>query len=226
MRHPAWRKAVYRFWHEWRGLVVFAVLMAVFRSSIADWNLVPSGSMRPTLLEGDRIFVNRVAYDLKLPFSQTSVARIGDPQRGDIVVFFSPEDGTRLVKRVIGLPGDRVEMREDQLIINGAPVAYHVLREEMSPDGAALIANETLSGRSHEMAVLPERLAMRNFGPVDVPPDEYLMMGDNRDNSKDSRYIGFVARRLLAGRATRVVLSLDAQRYYQPRAGRFLHPLR
>lgn len=225
MRHTAWRKPLYRFWHEWRGLIVFALLMAVFRSSIADWNLVPSGSMRPTLVEGDRIFVNRIAYDLKLPFSQTSVARMGEPQRGDIVVFFSPEDGTRLVKRVIGLPGDRVEMRDDQLIINGAPVAYRLLREEMSPDGAALIANETLSGRPHEMAVLPERMAMRSFGPVDVPADEYLMMGDNRDNSKDSRYIGLVARRLLAGRATRVVLSLDAQHYYQPRADRFFHAL-
>lgn len=220
-----WHKRLSCLWHEWRGLIIFAALMAVFRSSIADWNDVPSGSMRPTLVEGDRIFVDRMAFDVKLPFSQTSMMRTGDPQRGDIIVFFSPEDGTRLVKRVIGLPGDRVEMRDDRLVLNGVPVDYRLLRQEIGADGMAVIAREALPERPHQMAVLPERIAMRNFGPVNVPQGEYLVLGDNRDNSKDSRYIGFVARHLIAGRATRIVLSLDSKHYFMPRPDRLLAPL-
>jgi signal peptidase I len=101
-----------------------ALVMFSIRSSLADWNDVPTGSMKPTILEGDRVFVNKLAYDLKVPFTTWHIAEWSNPQRGDIVVFFSPKDGTRLVKRVIGLPGDTVELLNEQLIINGQPVEY------------------------------------------------------------------------------------------------------
>src|SRR5712671_1022116 len=93
-------------WREYRGFALFVVLMVVFRSSLADWNTVPTGSMKPTILEGDRIWVNKLAYDLRLPLTGVSLYRLADPQRGDIVVFDSKAADTRLVKRVIGLPGD------------------------------------------------------------------------------------------------------------------------
>jgi signal peptidase I len=96
---------------ENRGFIVFILLFGVFRTAIADWNPIPSGSMRPNLLEGDVVFVNRIAYDLKLPLTDVILAHLGDPRRGDIVTFTSPADGKRLIKRLVALPGDVVEMR-------------------------------------------------------------------------------------------------------------------
>ena len=93
------------YWRELKSLVLIVVILTAVRSAIADWNDVPSGSMNPTIVEGDRVFVNKVAYDLKIPFTTWHLAEWSNPKRGDIVVFFSPVDGTRLVKRVIGLPG-------------------------------------------------------------------------------------------------------------------------
>src|SRR5713101_4642843 len=110
------------FWHEWvlPPLVVIAIL-APLRSAVADWNDVPSGSMMPTILVGDRIFINKLAYDLKVPFTTWHVAQWANPQRGDIIVFPSPADGIRLVKRVVAVPGDRIELRDDRLFINDQP---------------------------------------------------------------------------------------------------------
>jgi signal peptidase I len=217
------------FWREWRGFIVFLVVMFSFRSAIADWNDVPSGSMLPTILIGDRILVDKLAYDLKLPFTTVHMSTWGEPKRGDIVVFYSPADGVRLVKRVIGVPGDRVSMNNNHLVINGVPVQYEA-RGETSPDpkdygGPQELKLEQLDGRPHLMLVTPQRPAMRSFPPVEVPPDEFLMMGDNRDNSNDSRYIGFVPRGEILGRASRVVFSLDPDHWYAPRAGRFLSVL-
>src|SRR2546421_2529771 len=108
-----------QLWQEYRSLVLFVVLMIIFRSALADWNDVPTGSMNPTILEGDRIFVNKLAYDLKVPFTTWHVAEWADPGRGDVVVFYSPVDGERLVKRVAAVPGDTVAMVNNQLVVNG-----------------------------------------------------------------------------------------------------------
>src|SRR2546421_4452754 len=112
-----------QLWQEYRSLVLFVVLMIIFRSALADWNTVPTGSMKPTILEGDRIFVNKLAYDLKVPFTTWHIAHWADPQPGQIVVFYSPENGIRLVKRVVGIPGDRIEVRGGRLIVNGQPLS-------------------------------------------------------------------------------------------------------
>src|SRR5215469_2800555 len=125
MKKAALRSRARRWWRrEIRPLLILAVVLCSIRSSLADWNDVPSGSMQPTILVGDRIFVNKLAYDLKVPFTTWHLAEWSNPQRGDIVVFFSPYDGTRLVKRVVGLPGDTVELRNDQLVINGKTLSY------------------------------------------------------------------------------------------------------
>src|SRR5687767_14385913 len=117
---------------EIRPLLIFALMMFSVRSSFADWNVVPSGSMQPTILVGDRLLVNKLAYDLKVPFTTWHLAEWSNPERGDIVVFFSPHDGTRMVKRVIGLPGDTIELRNGQLIINDQPVDYTTLEPAVS----------------------------------------------------------------------------------------------
>ena len=115
-------------WQSWaRDLLIVLLFMVPFRSSIADWNQVPSGSMKPTILEGDRIFVNKLAYDLKVPLTKIQIATWGNPERGDIVTFESPRDGTRLVKRVVGVPGDTIEMQNNRLIVNGEPAVYSPL---------------------------------------------------------------------------------------------------
>ena len=216
-----------RYWKkEIRPLLILALILFSIRSSLADWNDVPSGSMRPTILEGDRIFVNKLAYDLKVPFTTWHIAEWDNPQRGDIVVFFSPHDGIRLVKRVIGLPGDTIELRNNQLVINGATVAYQPIAEELlryipaAQREGRVFANEQLPGQTHAVAGYPAAPAPRTFAPIVVPPGEYFMMGDNRDDSFDSRFWGTVKREKIVGRAATVVLSFDKSNYWLPRWGR------
>ena len=219
-----------RFWQEWRGFFLFIVIMLVFRSAIADWNQVPTGSMIPSILEGDRIVVDKLAYDLRVPFTLTRVARWGDPERSDIVTFESPEDGKLLVKRVIGIPGDEVELTNNRLSINGEDAIYEPIAPEQLPAPVAaqqryvLVADEQIQG-AHRTIMIHRRelpLMARSFPTVTVPPDHYLMMGDNRDNSQDFRKIGFVHRDLILGRANSIAFSLDYENYYLPRGDRFL----
>jgi len=207
------------FWREWvfPAVAVVAVL-APLRSAVADWNDVPSGSMTPTILVGDRIFVNKLAYDLKVPFTTWHLATWADPERGDVIVFRSPHDGIRLVKRVIGTPGDSIELRNDHLLINGQPASYASVGDESGP---APVFDETVSGKTHPMMVDPQIPARRSFGPIQVPAGHYFVMGDNRDNSFDSRYFGFVPRDSIYGRATLVAMSFDRDHYFKPRFDRF-----
>ena len=219
-----WRKEI-------RPLLITALVLFAVRSSLADWNDVPTGSMKPTILEGDRVFVNKLAYDLKVPFTTLHLAEWSAPHRGDIVVFYSPKDGTRLVKRTIGLPGDVVELRNNRLLINGEQVKYKPIAEELLRDTSPLdransiYAFEQLPGRSHLVAGIPAAPAKRDFGPYRVPEGSYFMMGDNRDDSFDSRYFGVVKRDRILGRATAVVASLDHGHYLKPRWDRFFTSL-
>lgn len=209
-----------------KGLITFLLLFGVFRTAVADWNPIPSGSMRPSLLEGDVVLVNRLAYDLKLPLTNVVLARMGEPRRGDVVTFYSPVDGTRLIKRLIALPGDVVEMRDERLIINGKPADY-LLRDTVSESlpGAGEVSahrlTETIDGHAHRIQLLPHVEARRDFAALMVPPDQFMMLGDNRDNSADSRYIGLVPRKLLIGRAERVLVSADMLGNWHPRSERF-----
>jgi len=197
-----------------RGFILFLFGFALFRTAVADWNPIPSASMRPTLLEGDVVLVNRLAYDLKLPLTDVVLLPLGEPQRGDVVTLSSPAGGTRLIKRIVGLPGDRVEMREDQLILNGRPLAYndsHSQGESIAPGWVvdAVRATEDLDGHPHTVQFLPSLRARRNFAEITVPAGQYFLLGDNRDNSEDSRFIGTVPREKLIGRAHRVLVSAD-----------------
>jgi len=213
-----------------RSWIVFFALFGLMRTAVADWNFIPSGSMRPTLLEGDLVLVDRVAYDLKVPLTDRIVAHLGEPRRGDVVVFSSPRDGTRLIKRLVALPGDTVEMRDKRLIIDGRPAQYDVRGPVLEPLGGveveALRLVETTPGVQHAIQWIPGLASRDSFGPFVVPAGQYLMLGDNRDDSADSRYFGFVPRALLIGRAERVLASADAQGSWKPRLERFGRSLR
>jgi len=213
-----------KLWRDWvKPLLVVGFVLGTIRSAVADWNDVPTGSMRPTILEGDRLFVNKLAYDLKVPFTLLRLTEWRDPSRGEVVVFFSPHDGKRLVKRVIGTPGDRVEMRDRILYVNG--VAAHQQPVDLadfhvSEPRGVVAATEDIGGHRHPVFGNLDRPSVTSFGPVVVPKGSYLVMGDNRDNSFDSRFFGFVSRESIVGQATAVALSVDWD-HYHPRWERF-----
>ncbi|ABE30463.1 signal peptidase I [Paraburkholderia xenovorans LB400] len=214
-----------KLWRDNKSLVAFLFLMVLFRSAVADWNVVPSGSMLPTIREGDRIFVDKMAYDLRVPLTHIAIAHLHDPQRGDIVTIDSSAAHELIVKRLIGLPGDSVAMRENVLYVNGVRADYQPLKFKPLPGDASSPGDyltERFDGIAHIVRLAPQAPSPRDsFGPVIVPPGEYLMLGDNRDDSADSRYFGFFSRKELMGRTRRVAYSLDPDHYYAPRFERF-----
>lgn len=230
MRGARMKVKALRFWREYaRPFLFVAVVLMTFRSSIADWNDVPTGSMNPTILEGDRILVNKLAYDLKVPFTTWHVARWGNPQRGDIVVFF--HEGTRFVKRVVAVPGDEVQTVDGILFVNGQRAEHGPLDPKVYEDmgdryAGATYAVERLHGDERPVMRLRQGdPRARYFGPVRLPEGKYFMMGDNRDNSNDSRFLDAIDRGQIVGRASRIVASLNSLDKYQPRWKRFFAPL-
>ena len=208
-----------------KGFLAFMLCMFVFRSAVADWNVVPTGSMQPTIRIGDRILVDRAAYDIRLPFTHVSLHKIADPTRGDIVVLDSNEANERLVKRVIGVPGDQVALRGNRLYVNGHAAGYASIQVAGIADDREDPAHYEVerSGSTRRIVRLSDYRPSTgsNFGPVTVPAGHYLLMGDNRDNSYDSRFLGFAGRQEILGRARYVAFSLDPDHYYLPRKDRF-----
>ena len=229
--HKAEKNDASNTWRGYRNFLMFAALMLLFRSAWADWVQVPTGSMNPTILEGDRVLVDKHVFGFRVPWTLVRVTSGRDPERGEIVVFDSPADGKSLVKRLIAVPGDIVALDEQGLIVNGERARYsagdvgrlHGLLEATVAEDPRVL-HEAGFGPEHDLLVLPHR-EPRAFGPVQVPPDMYFMLGDNRNNSADSRYFGFVPRRNIIGRATRVAVSLNPDHYYVPRSDRILTPL-
>lgn len=224
-----WRARLRKFWLEFaKPILVVLIVLSSFRSAIADWYVVPTGSMKPTIIEGDRIFVNKLAYDLKAPFVHWRLWHWAEPMRGDIVVFYPPGHDQYYVKRVVGVPGDQIELLRGVLYVNGQKAKLDELDSEVVDQIPAEqrpsheFSLETIAGISHPIMRTPESPAPSFFGPVVVPEDTYFMMGDNRDNSLDSRYFGFVPEERIAGKAKTVVVSLNPGNYYLPRLQRFL----
>lgn len=205
------------------SVVVQALLLAlVIRTLFFQPFSIPSGSMRPTLLEGDYLFVTKWAYGYSrysMPFSPDIFSgRIwgSEPARGDVAVFkFPPNPSIDYIKRVIGLPGDKIQMRDGQLFINGVGVPREKVGEINNPDITEVsrpvdVYRETLpNGVSYETLDLTQNGLGDNTREFDVPPDHYFMMGDNRDNSSDSRFsVGFVPSDNLVGRANIIFFSI------------------
>ena len=215
-------KGLNKLLKENKGFITFMILVFACRSAIADWYTVPTGSMLPTIEIGDKITVDKMAYDLKLPFTNISLMRTGEPQRGDILVFESEVADERMIKRVIGLPGDQVALFQERLVINGEPLDYTLASDETD----ALFVLEQLGESTHKIRLdKTQDSGLSSFAPVTVPKDHYLVMGDNRRNSADSRVYGFVPRSELKGKAHHVVWSLDYDNYYLPKAERYLTSL-
>jgi signal peptidase I len=211
---------------RWTKLLLPPLLViTAFRSTIADWHDVPTNSMHPAVMVGDRIVVNKVAYELRVPFCGWRLARWANPAHGDVVAFVSP-DGVRVFKRVVGLPGDQIELRHSELYVNGVSAAY----EPADPDEALRMGEdqafvkEHMSGKTRTVVNCTTK-QRSSFGPVVVPDGHYFMMGDNRDNSRDSRSYGFVKESSIFGRVTSVALSMDTEQKLSPRWNRFLRML-
>ena len=218
-----------RLWRQWRGYFIFFCFVWVpLRSAIIDYNPVPTGSMNPTILEGDVVWVNKLAYGLRVPLTKIHLAQWANPRRGDIVVVLSPLDGTRLVKRVVGIPGDTIAMEENRLVLNGQPLGYapptadYRMAIASKLQRSAFFAEENLAGVVHPvMGLSGMRSPYRSFAPIVVPPGRYFLMGDSRDNSFDSRAYGFATRDAILGQAKGVLVSLDPNGHYRPRTERF-----
>ena len=188
----------------------FPVLFVVFvlRSFLVEPFQIPSSSMVPTLLVGDYILVNKFTYGIRLPVLRTKVMDLNEPERGDVMVFFPPHmNDTYYIKRVVGLPGDTVSYRDKRLFVNGEPIGVEDLA--VVPEGASRyrLGAETLGGKRHLMQDNQLRPA-RDFSVV-VKPGHYFMMGDNRDNSSDSRIWGQVPEKDIVGRAFAVWMHWD-----------------
>jgi signal peptidase I len=239
-----------------RSFFPVALVVLLVRSFIFEPFRIPSDSMMPTLLDGDFIIVNKFAYGLRLPVLDQKLVAIGEPRRGDVVVFrYPPDPAINYIKRLVGLPGDRVQVLSDQLIINGTPVpivsdgryddgCYHNMR--LWTETLGTHRHQTLSClTSGDIFVPPgptcDRRIERNYdcresnilGEPDrgdspeflVPPGQYLMIGDNRDNSADGRFWGYVPEDHLVGRATRIWFNWDLQRTGWPKWSRIGHKI-
>jgi signal peptidase I len=217
-------------WRNHKGFMLFVGLMFVFRSAVADWNYIPSSSMNPTLVQGDRVAVNKLAYSLRLPFSLHQLVRWDTPHPGDVITFDSPRDNVNLIKRVVAVGGDVVEMHDNTLSVNGQQMPRTLADESrLIPSEIGIlnaqIWHEQLGSVAIETARLPELNRYRDFAPVRVPAGHVMVLGDSRDNSQDSRFIGFIDTDRITGRAFRVVMSHDPQALYVPRLSRWWLPL-
>jgi len=173
------------------ALLAIVAGIAVARGSLADHYVVPTGSMEPTLRPGDRVLVDKTAFGWRVPYTGIELGGDAPPRRGDVVILDSPDDGTRLVKRVAAVPGDRVAVRDGHLVVNGRPLA--------DPDRAEVEHWERG----------PVRVSLAHGGgpdlaPVEVPPGRFLVLGDARGNSRDGRSFGFVDEEAIYARALRV----------------------
>jgi len=195
---------------------LFPVILAVLilRSFLVEPFRIPSGSMMPTLLAGDFILVNKFSYGIRLPVLNSKIISVGEPERGDVVVFRYPKDpSTDYIKRVIGVPGDRIAYYNKQLFINGEPAVqtgmgvYEGIGVGVSMAGVQL-RNEQLTGVDHNILIDPGKGTVE--GEFRVPQGEYFVMGDNRDNSNDSRYWGFVPEENLVGKAFMIWMNWDS----------------
>jgi signal peptidase I len=209
-------------------LFVVVALMATCRIAVADWPKVPSGSMEPTLRVGDYLLVNHLAYGPRLPFTNIAI-ETGQPQRGDVVVFRYPPDVSQFyVKRLVGLPGDRVSFRNGVVSVNGEPFEAQVVGDGIAEeDRGQWMVRETAAGASRTLKINPfvqgrMPLNLQDAGlaahcrsqqsaawECAVPAGQYLMLGDNRDNSADSRVFGFVPHQEVYGKAVRVLVNFS-----------------
>ena len=205
------------------------VLVFILRSFVGEFYEIPSGSMLPDYLIGDYLYVNKYIYGVRLPIWDKKIIAVGEPQRGDVIVFHYPADpSVDFIKRVVGIPGDHISYINKKLIINGQPVPMKFLGYQMvdgvDADQAVQVYQEDLNHHVHGVIAMPWRSGgvMANFKDLIIPPGKYFVMGDNRDDSEDSRYWGFVDESQLVGKAEMVMLSVGDHGVRWGRIGHWL----
>ena len=208
------------FWKENRQFFMLLFCIVFFKSAIADLSSISGASMQPTLLDGDKVWVNKLAYDVKIPWTEISLAELSEPARGDVIIIDSKKAEKRLVKRIVGVPGDTIYMQNNALVINGEAATYEIL----SRDDDDIIILEELPNKAHQAKLSRQFFSRtsRSYGPTIVPEHQYFVLGDNRDNSADSRVYSFVPREEIIGRSSSVIFSLDSDNNYLPRGERFM----
>lgn len=199
---------------EWiKSIAVALLLFLVIRTFVVEAFRIPTGSMEKTLLVGDFLLVNKAVYGAQLPGTGKRLPSFAEPSRGDVVVFIPPHDpGKNYVKRLVGVPGDTLEMRDRVLYINGEPQDEPYV-QHIDVTGMDIALREMLWQRRYLVDnIRPETYtpSRDNWGPIVVPEDKFFMLGDNRDDSEDSRYWGFVDRGAIKGRPLFIYYSFDS----------------
>jgi signal peptidase I len=198
-----------------RSFFPIFLIVLLLRSFLVEPFRIPSASMMPTLLIGDFILVNKFSYGIRLPVLNAKIADIGSPERGDVVVFRYPEDPTTpYIKRVVGLPGDHITYTNKVLYINGAPMPQQEMRTYTGVGAGIMMTGASMRGEQldeikHAILVMPEYPSLDV--EVVVPENQYFVLGDNRDNSKDSRYWGMVPDENLIGKAFMIWMNWDSK---------------
>ncbi len=188
--------------------LMFILLLILLRVSVFGNYSVPTGSMNPTILEGDKFFSNKLAYGLKIPFTGTDIIRFKSPARGDIIAFRYPGDkSVRYTKRVIAVPGDRIAIRNKRIILNGKELGLRFIGR--TPDG--MTYEERLGDRSYHIRHTYLTTLRDDMKEITVPAHSYFAMGDNRDNSSDSRVWGFVPEENIIGKLVFRWMSIDPE---------------
>lgn len=211
-----WKKKIN--WKEWFTTALLVVVLVAIRSSLLDQYRVPSGSMLPSILLGDHLIVNKMAFDLRFPLTDWVLLKRNEPLRGSIVVFKFPKDPDIIfVKRLIGLPGDQIKIENGFVEVNGQKTVQQDWRLlSVLTDGKTIPMKEELDGRAHRIQRIPSQMREEKMS-FTVPEGHYFMMGDNRDDSNDGRYWGFVPRAYLRGDVLAVGFSLDWNQGWIPR---------
>ena len=219
-----------KYLFEFKGFLLLVLLMFIVRSSIVDWNSVPTASMKPTIIEGDRILVDKLAYDVRIPFLKYSIAQLANPDRGDIVVINSSTADKRLIKRVLALPGDSILLFDNQVILNDEKLDYDDFSTHHDNLGSFFERVETIKGASGLETSYLIRIyvnqkngsPLKNMEVLTIPDGFYFVMGDNRHKSDDSRLnLKLVPRNEIMGKASSIVFSSNYNNYYLPRSDRW-----
>lgn len=226
VRHKRKLKTI---WKEWKTTIFVIFVIMIIRSSFFNWYTIPSSSMNPTLVEGDLVTVNMMAYDLHLPFTNINLHTFSEPERGDIIATFMNDEGNsiRYVKRVIGKPNDRIKMVNNILYVNDVEFsqtsnnldlnelpqaregfAYKTFNEKQGDLEYPVIY--AVSKKGYDMTQYLKNNTIKNFNEIVVPEGKYFIMGDNRNLSKDSRFIGFADRDDIIGKITGITFNYSS----------------
>ena len=217
---------------EYKILALIIVIIFAGRSSFLDWNHVSTGSMRPAIIEGDRVVIDKRAYDFALPFTSWKVINIGSPSRGEIIIFKKHDNPQLLIKRIVGLPGETIEIANNKVRVDDVQADYKALHKkgfnhlDLYTRTKNEFRLEVFEDSAH--AIMLQKETYDDAGSsikINIPDGYYFVLGDNRSSSIDSRDIGLIPREQVFGRASKVAFSLNYDNLYLPRKDRFFKDL-